>query len=85
MLTSGGIITSLAASAGGPHPVYLYLAIGYGAFFCSWMNDSGFWLVSRLGGLTERQTLRTWTVMVSGLSLAGLALTWLGSRLLPLG
>jgi GntP family gluconate:H+ symporter len=85
MLTSGGIMMSLGAgSLGGTHPIYLYLAIGYGSFFCSWMNDSGFWLVSRLGGLTEREALRSWTVLLSGISLAGLVLTWVASQVLPL-
>lgn len=84
MMTSGAIMMSVAPAAGGVHPVYVYLAIGYGSFFCSWMNDSGFWLVSRLGGLTEREALRSWTVLVSGISVAGLVLTWIASRLLPL-
>jgi H+/gluconate symporter-like permease len=26
------------------------------------MNDSGFWVVSRLSGMTEKETLRTWSV-----------------------
>lgn len=84
MMTSGAIMLSLEPAAGAAHPIYVYLAIGYGSFFCSWMNDSGFWLVSRLGGLTEREALRSWTVLVSGISVAGLMLTWIASRLLPL-
>ncbi len=65
------------------HPVYLYLAVGFGAFCCSWMNDSGFWVVSRLSGFTERETLRTWTVMLTVLSITGLGVTLLLAWLFP--
>lgn len=66
------------------HPMYLFLSIGFGAFCCSWMNDSGFWVVSRLSGLTERETLRSWTVMLTINSVIGLLLTLLAATLLPL-
>jgi len=66
------------------HPMYVFLAIGFGAFGCSWMNDSGFWVVSKLGALTEKETLRSWTVLSTVLSVAGLILTFLASKLLPL-
>jgi len=39
------------------HPVYLALAIGCGSLCISWMNDSGFWIVSRMSGLTETEAL----------------------------
>ncbi|HEX8915288.1 MAG TPA: SLC13 family permease [Humisphaera sp.] len=89
MLTTAGIIAPLmqdqmAAGQLGYHPVYLFMAIGYGAFCCSWMNDSGFWVVSRLGGLTERQTLRSWTVLQTVDSVAGLLLTFALSKLVPM-
>lgn len=89
MLTTAGIIEpmmshALAAGTLPYHPVYVFLAIGYGAFCCSWMNDSGFWVVSRLGGLTERQTLRSWTVLQTVDSIAGLAVTLVLAAVLPL-
>lgn len=65
------------------HPIYLFLAIGFGAIGCSWMNDAGFWVVCRLSNFTVRETLRTWTVLLSILSLAGVIFTWLLSILLP--
>jgi len=58
--------------------------VGFGAFCCSWMNDSGFWVVSRLSGMTERETLRSWTVMLTAVSVFGLLLTLLASVVLPL-
>jgi GntP family gluconate:H+ symporter len=90
MLTTAGIVEPLMRGAmstpdGLPyHPLYLFLAIGYGAFGCSWMNDSGFWVVSRLGGLTERQTLRSWTVLLTACSVVGLLTTWAAATIMPL-
>ncbi|HYD85800.1 MAG TPA: hypothetical protein VEA63_17150 [Opitutus sp.] len=66
------------------NPMYVFLSIGFGAFGCSWMNDSGFWVVSKLGGLTEQETLRSWTVLATVLSVSGLILTFIASRVLPL-
>ena len=66
------------------HPIYLFLAIGFGATGFSWMNDSGFWVVSRLAGFSERETLRTWTPLLSAISLTGIVLTLIASRLMPL-
>ena len=39
------------------------IAIGGGAIVLSHVNDSGFWLANRYLGLSEKQTLQTWTVM----------------------
>jgi H+/gluconate symporter-like permease len=63
--------------------MYIFLAIGFGAFCCSWMNDSGFWVVSRLSGMTETETLRSWTVLLTVTSFAGLVVTLIGSKILP--
>ena len=60
------------------------LAVGFGAFCCSWMNDSGFWVVSRLGGLTERETLRSWTVLLTVNSIIGLIFTLIVATIFPL-
>ncbi len=88
MLTASSILWPMidpATAAALPyHTMYVFLAIGFGAFGCSWMNDSGFWVVSKLGGLTERETLKAWTSTVTVLSITGFAFTWLASRFLPL-
>jgi GntP family gluconate:H+ symporter len=47
------------------------------------MNDSGFWVVSRLSGFSERETLRTWTLLLTVLSVIGLVATKLLSVVLP--
>ena len=82
MQTTSGMFYALLPSLG-CHPLYLFLVIGFGALGYSWMNDSGFWVVSRLSGFTEKETLRTWSVLVTAISLIGFAFVFLMSRLLP--
>lgn len=85
MLTAGSIMAPMVAGTDlGCHPVYLFTAIGFGAMFCSWMNDSGFWVVNRLSGMTEKETLRTWSVQLTADSVIGLVVTLVLSRVLPL-
>jgi H+/gluconate symporter-like permease len=48
------------------------------------MNDSGFWQVSSMVGLTTTQTLRTFSTALSLMGCVGFALTLLGSWLLPM-
>ncbi len=84
MLTAAPMMAAMIGPDLPYHRVYIFLAIGYGALFLSWMNDSGFWVISRLGGLTEKQTLASWTILSSVLALAGLLVTWLASVLLPM-
>ena len=66
------------------HPIYLFLAIGFGSMIASWMNDSGFWVVGRLSGFTERETLSSWTVLTTFISVVGLIEVLAASYLLPL-
>jgi gluconate:H+ symporter, GntP family len=84
MLTTAAMISPLLAGPLPYHPVYIFCAIGFGAMFCSWMNDSGFWVVGRLSGFTEKETLKTWTVVVTVNSVVGLIATWLASLILPM-
>ncbi len=82
MQTTSSMLAPLAVAL--PyHPIYVFLAIGFGAIGCSWMNDSGFWVVSRLSGFTERETLRTWTVLLSLISIVGVLFTLLLAALIP--
>ncbi len=85
MLTTSAIMAPMVAAGQlGCHSVYLFTAIGFGAMFCSWMNDSGFWVVSRLSGMTEKETLRTWSLQLTADSIIGLLVTLTLSKLLPL-
>ncbi len=82
--TSAMIYPMMNAHALPYHPLYIYLAIGFGSKMLSWMNDSGFWTVSKLSGFTEKETLQSWTLIVSTISFSGLLLTLLAAMVLPL-
>jgi GntP family gluconate:H+ symporter len=66
------------------HPIYIFLSIGFGAMGVSWMNDSGFWVVSKLTGFTERETLASWTVLLAAISIIGFVTTLVLSLVIPL-
>jgi gluconate transporter len=75
MVTAAGLLSPLVATSGTP-PISLALitiSIASGATVLSHFNDSGFWLVSRYLGLTEKDTLRSWTVMETVIGATGLA------------
>ncbi|MEG2423651.1 GntP family transporter [Glutamicibacter sp.] len=55
--------------------VLILVAVGFGAFGLSHVNDSGFWIVTRFLGLSVAEGLRTWTVLTTVLGVAGFALT----------
>jgi GntP family gluconate:H+ symporter len=89
--TSAMIITSSMVApmvsdpaALGFHPVYLATAIGAGSLVGSWMNDSGFWIFAKMGGLTEAEALKSWTVMLVVLGIVSMAMTLLMVQVLPL-
>jgi H+/gluconate symporter-like permease len=48
------------------------------------MNDSGFWIFAEMSGLTEVETLKTWTVTVSLLALVGFLFSVVFANILPL-
>ena len=83
MLTSAGIMAPLTGQLT-VHPAYLVMAIGAGGNIFSWYNDSGFWLVKEIGGLTQAETLKTWTALTTLISVAGLATVLVVSTFFPL-
>ena len=64
--------------------VYLATAIGAGSLVGSWMNDSGFWIFAKMGGLTETEALKTWTPLLLVLAVVSMAMTILLSNVMPL-
>lgn len=85
MITAVGVLGGLATGGDLPfHPVYLALAIGCGSKPVSWMNDSGFWVISRMAGMTEAETLRTVTPISGIMGVVGLLVTLVGAWLFPL-
>jgi GntP family gluconate:H+ symporter len=86
MIATSGMLAPLIVSKEvlGYHPVYIATAIGFGAQCGNWMNDSGFWIFAKMSGLTEVETLKTWTVTVSLLSIIGFLFSVLFANILPL-
>lgn len=70
-ITAAGIVLPLA-QAGAASPELLVLATGAGSLTASHVNDTGFWLFKEYFGLTVPQTLRSWTMMETVVSLIGL-------------
>jgi GntP family gluconate:H+ symporter len=85
MITASAIVYSIVSSGITLpyHPMYLFLAIGFGSKILSWMNDSGFWTVSKFSGFTESETLKSWTVLVTVMSIVGLLQCLIVSKLFP--
>jgi H+/gluconate symporter-like permease len=85
MIVGAGMMSAIIGDAKPEfHLVYVGLAIGTGSLVGSWMNDSGFWVFAKMGGLTEGESLRSWTPLLIVLAVVGLAVTILLSQVMPL-
>ncbi len=85
MITSVGILGGLVdMGALGFHPVYLALVIGCGSKPFPWMNDSGFWVVGTMSGMTEGETLKTFSAVLSFMGFIGLIVVLILAKLFPL-
>jgi GntP family gluconate:H+ symporter len=67
MITTAAMIAAMLEGAEPLpfHTVYLATAIGSGSLVGSWMNDSGFWVFTKMGGLTEVEGLKSWTPLLA--------------------
>ena len=76
MVTSAGLIAPIIEVAGfsGPLIACVVIAIACGATVLSHVNDSGFWLVKEFMGLTEKQTLMSWTIMETIIGVTGVSI-----------
>lgn len=85
MITAVGVLSGFSDPAVlGFHPVYLALAIGCGSKPFSWMNDSGFWIVGRMSGMTEKETLKTFTATLAIMGVSGIIVVMIAAAMLPL-
>ena len=74
MITAAGIISSILPvfNLDEPHMALIVISIASGATLLSHVNDSGFWLVNKYFGMTEKQTLQSWTIMETIIAICGL-------------
>lgn len=85
MVTSIGFVSGLGqVSSFGFHPVYLALAIGCGSKIFPWMNDSAFWIISRMSGMTNKECIRFFSYLLTVMALVGLAIVMILAWLFPL-
>ncbi|WP_208430760.1 MULTISPECIES: gluconate:H+ symporter [Aeromicrobium] len=71
-ITAAGIMVPVAADLPSGEVSLLVLAIGAGSVFFSHVNDAGFWLVKEYFGLSVGQTIKSWSIMETILSVSGL-------------
>ncbi|MFT3872332.1 MAG: gluconate:H+ symporter [Nocardioides sp.] len=76
-VTAAGIVSGLGADLSANHLALLVLAIGCGSLFFSHVNDAGFWLVKEYFGMTVGQTIRSWSLMETAISVVGFVLVML--------
>lgn len=74
ILTTAGLVQPGVAAAGldPVHTVLVVLAIAFGGYAASHINDSGFWIVTRYLGLSVADGLKTFTVLTTVGSIVGM-------------
>jgi GntP family gluconate:H+ symporter len=75
MTTAAGIIAPIALHTTGVHPELLAIATGAGSLIFSHVNDGGFWLVKEYFGMSVAQTIKTWSICETIISVTALLLT----------
>jgi GntP family gluconate:H+ symporter len=71
-ITASGLMVSLVGDLSTTDVSLVVLAIGAGSVFFSHVNDAGFWLVKEYFGLSVGQTIKSWSLMETVLSVSGL-------------
>jgi GntP family gluconate:H+ symporter len=85
MITASGILAGMADSSILEfHPLYIGLSIACGSKLIPWMNDSGFWIVCKMSGLTEKEALQTFSPMLTLMGIGGLFIIMIGAQFFPL-
>ncbi len=70
-LTAAGIVLPLIQE-GGANPELMVLATGAGSLMFSHVNDGGFWMFKEYFNLSVKDTIKTWSVMETIVSVTGL-------------
>ncbi|MEK8070852.1 GntP family permease [Rhodococcoides navarretei] len=75
IVTTGGIVGPLVAAQdySAPAVALIAMSIAAGSIIASHVNDGGFWIIAKFFNLTVKQTLQTWTVLETILSVVSFA------------
>src|SRR6476660_5066152 len=76
-ITASSLIIGLVEGMSTGQVSLVVLAVGAGSLFFSHVNDAGFWLVKEYFGMTVGQTIKSWSIMETVLSVTGLVLVLL--------
>jgi H+/gluconate symporter-like permease len=72
VITAASIMAPMIAAMPNVNKELLVVSIGAGSLIASHVNDGGFWLVKEYLNMSVPQTLATWTVIETIVSVAGL-------------
>lgn len=70
-LMAGGIMAPVVVQSGAS-PELMTLSVGAGSLMFSHVNDTGFWMFKEYFGLTIRETILSWSLMETIVSVMGL-------------
>ncbi len=86
MITAAAMLSAMLPRAGVLpfHMVYIATAIAGGALVGDWMNDSGFWVIAKMSGLSEVETLKSWTVVAAIVGTTAFLVTLVLALVLPM-
>jgi GntP family gluconate:H+ symporter len=73
MTTAAGIVAPLALHVPGVRPELLVIATGAGSLVFSHVNDGGFWMVKEYFNMSVSQTIKSWSICETIISVVGLA------------
>jgi GntP family gluconate:H+ symporter len=80
MTTAAGIVAPLALHTTGVRPELLAIATGAGSLIFSHVNDGGFWLVKEYFDMSVGDTIKSWSVCETIISVVALIFTLALSR-----
>ena len=85
MVTAIGVMSGLANMADlAFHPVYIALVIGCGSKIFAWMNDSAYWIITKMVGMTEKETIRHFSYLLAVMGVSGLVAVMILAQVFPM-
>lgn len=86
LITSASMFSAMGLTSEilGFNLVYMAAALGSGAMVGDWMNNSGFWIFSRMSVLTETETLKSWTVVTACMGFCSITVTLILATIMPI-
>lgn len=83
MITAMGVMGGVVGTDLAFHPVYIALAIGCGSKIFAWMNDSAFWIITKMSGMEVEETIKHFSILLMVMALAGLVAIMILSVVFP--